>query len=108
MISTDGYSRTVTLQSTTQPPMPPAPEAVIPREVGVKPVQLTELIPTMNGPEKYGYAFFCATANGHRTTEGPRLPPRDEYVEGKGEKTLVIVEDPSQSGYLKWYWIYIQ
>ena len=32
--------------------------------------------------------------------------PRDMY-EGKGLKVLVIVEDPNEAGYLKWYWSFL-
>ena len=44
--------------------------------------------------------------NGRLTTPGPRLMPRDMY-EGKGLKVLVIVEDPNEAGYLKWYWSFL-
>lgn len=34
------------------------------------------------------------------------MMPRDMY-EGKGLKVLVIVEDPNEAGYLKWYWSFL-
>lgn len=51
-------------------------------------------------------ALDGAPLNGRLTTPGPRLMPRDMY-EGKGLKVLVIVEDPNEAGYLKWYWSFL-
>jgi hypothetical protein len=112
MFNTDGYPEAafppVTLQPTTSPPTPPAPGEVIPRSVPIEPLQLTPSIPRAGGPEQFHFAFTCETGSQRLTTPGPNLLPRDLVVRDKGVKSLVIVEDPSQAGYLRWYWIYVQ
>ncbi len=105
MVNTDEYYPPITLQPTTSPPTPPAPGEVLPRGVVVEPAQWSFPV-LLAAKERYGSAFFCETGNGRLTTPGPRLMPRDMY-EGKGLKVLVIVEDPNEAGYLKWYWSFL-
>jgi hypothetical protein len=72
----------------------------------IEPAQWTFPVPS-NAIEQYRSKFLCETENGVVATPGPRLLPPDNYEPGKGIKVLVIVEDSSQSGYLRWYWAYL-
>jgi len=103
MFDTGGNYPPIALKPTTNPPTPPASEEVI--QVILEPIQYIWLS-MVPGPEHSRFAFTCEAGSGWITTPGPRLPPRDEYVRDKGAKVLVVVEDPSQAGYLRWYWAY--
>jgi hypothetical protein len=72
----------------------------------IEPVQWTFSVP-LAAKERYRSEFLCKTENGVAATPGPRLFPRDAYEPGKGVKVLVIVEDSSQVGYIRWYWAYL-
>jgi len=101
----DGYYPPVLLKPTTNPSTPPGPDEVLPTGTVIEPVQKTFPVP-FYAKEQYRSEFLCESGNGVAATPGPRLLPRDEYEPGKGIKVLVIVEDPSQAGYLRWYWAY--
>ena len=106
MVNPDGYEPPVLLKPTTNPPTPPEPGEVLPRDVVIEPPQWTFSVP-LAAEERYRSEFLCKTGNGEvAATPGPRLFPRDAYEPGKGIKVLVIVEDPGQAGYLRWYWAY--
>jgi len=105
MVNLDGYYPPVLLKPTTSPSTPPEPGEVLPRGTVIEPVQRTFSVP-FYAKERYRSEFLCETENGVVATPGPRLLPRDEYEPGKGIKVLVIVEDPGQAGYIRWYWAY--
>jgi hypothetical protein len=105
-VNPDGYYPPILLKPTTNPPTPPEPGEVLPRDTVIQPFQETFRVP-FNAKERYGSEFLCETGNGVVATPGPRLLPRDRYEPGKGIKVLVIVEDSSQAGYLRWYWAYL-
>jgi len=107
MVNPDGYEPPVLLKPTTNPPTPPEPGEVLPRGTVIEPFQETFSVP-LTAKEQYRSEFLCKTGNGVAATPGPRLFPRDAYEPGKGIKVLVIVEDPSQAGYLRWYWAYLE
>jgi len=101
----DGYYPPVLLRPTTSPSTPPEPGEVLPGGTVIEPFQETFSVP-FNAKERYRSEFLCETGNGVAATPGPRLLPRDRYEPGKGIKVLVVVEDPSQAGYIRWYWAY--
>jgi hypothetical protein len=107
MVNPDGYYPPVLLKPTINPPTPPGPGEVLPRDTVFEPAQETFPVP-LTAIEQYQSEFLCKTENGVVATQGPRLLPRDRYEPGKGIKVLVIVEDSSQAGYLKWYWVYLE
>jgi hypothetical protein len=106
MTNPDGYEPPVLLKPTINPPTPPEPGEVIPAGTVIKPAQWTFPVP-LAARERYRSEFLCKTENGVVATPGPRLFPPDAYEPGKGTKALVIVEDSSQAGYLRWYWVYL-
>jgi hypothetical protein len=106
MVNPDGYEPPVLLKPTTNPPTPPEPGEVLPRDTVIEPAQWTFSVP-LGARERYRSEFLCKTESGVVATPGPRLFPPDEYVPGKGIKTLVVVEDSTQAGYLRWYWAYL-
>ena len=106
MVNPDGYYPPLLLKPTTNPSTPPGPGEVLPKGTVIEPAQWTFPIPP-NATERYRFVFLCETENGVVATPGPRLLPRDRYEPGKGEKMPVIVEDPGQAGYLRWYWAYL-
>jgi len=105
MVNLDGYEPPVLLKPTTNPPTPPEPGEVLPRDTVIEPSQRTFSVP-LAARERYRSEFLCKTGNDVVATTGPRLFPPDAYEPDKGIKVLVIVEDPSQAGYLRWYWAY--
>jgi hypothetical protein len=107
MANPDGYYPPVLLKPTTSPSTPPEPDEVLPTGTVIEPVQWTFPVP-FNAEERYRSEFLCETGNGVAATPGPRLFPRNRYELGKGIKVLVIVEDSSQVGYLRWYWAYLR
>jgi hypothetical protein len=107
MANPDGYYPPVLLKPTTSPSTPPEPDEVLPTGTVIEPVQWTFPVP-FNAGERYRSEFLCETGNGVAATPGPRLFPRNRYELGKGIKVLVIVEDSSQVGYLRWYWAYLR
>jgi hypothetical protein len=107
MANPDEYAPPILLKPTTDPPTPPEPGEVLPRDTVIEPVQWAFPVP-FNAIERYRSEFLCETGNGVAATPGPRLAPRDQYEPGKGIKMLVVVEDPGQAGYLRWYWVYLE
>jgi hypothetical protein len=106
MVDPNGYYSSPLLEPTTSPSTPPEPGEVLPKDTTIKPAQWAFPIPS-NAKEQYRSEFLCKTENGVVATPGPRLSPQDDYEPGKGRKVLVIVEDSSQAGYLRWYWAYL-
>jgi hypothetical protein len=106
MTNPDGYEPPVLLKPTINPPTPPEPGEVIPAGTVVEPAQWTFSVP-LAARERYRSEFLCKTENRVVATLGPRLFPPDAYEPGKGVKTLVVVEDSTQAGYLRWYWAYL-
>jgi len=102
MVNLDGYAPPVLLKPTANPPTPPKPGEVLPRGTVIEPFQETFSVPA-TAKERYRSEFLCKTGDEVLATLGPRLLPRDEFEPGKGIKVLVVVEDPSQAGYLRWY-----
>jgi hypothetical protein len=107
MVNLDGYAPPVLLKPTANPPTPPKPGEVLPRGTVIEPFQETFSVPA-TAKERYRSEFLCKTGDEVLATLGPRLLPRDEFEPGKGIKVLVVVEDPSQAGYLRWYWAYLE
>ena len=105
MVNPDRYEPPVLLKPTTNPSTPPEPDEVLPTGTVIEPFQETFSVP-FYATERYRSEFLCESGNGVVATPGPRLLPRDRYEPGKGIKVPVIVEDPSQAGYIRWYWAY--
>jgi hypothetical protein len=106
IVDSNGQYLSPPIEPTTSPPTPPEPDEVLPRGTVIKPVQWTFAIPSY-ATEQYQSEFLCKSENRVVATPGPRLPPRDYYDPSKGIKALVTVEDPTQAGYLRWYWAYL-
>jgi hypothetical protein len=72
MVNPDGYEPPVLLKPTTNPPTPPEPGEVLPRDTVIEPVQWTFPVP-FNAEERYRSEFLCKTQNGVAGCGPPRL-----------------------------------
>jgi hypothetical protein len=91
----------VELVPATWPPTPPTPEEGIPwpPPEGVNMTYAEYFVKGGEPLEAHTSVLECRRGDEVLTTPGPKMPP----VRGPAV-TLIVVEDPSAPGYLRWYW----